>query len=247
MEENNLINQQVISNNFFHDFLVFLKYLEERPIKRTITGNISLADIFSLQKQFHQQEIFSEYKKYNWSIRSERQIEFLSKIKIIAESMYVIYKRKEYLILSKNGKGYLHNIDPVTQYWNMVLHYWNRVSWEYFNPSPEINKRSVMDVLQHNQHSLWNSLLRKGIQWIDFESFCQAVKIHFKLEDYYKNIDDFSYYLDIEYGLLKRNIFLFGCVEVEYKKDKYKFDRISHFRPTELGIFMFEKGINSII
>src|SRR3990167_2646818 len=99
MEENSLIYQQVINNNFFHDFIVFLKYLEQKPIKRTVTGNISLADIFSLQKQFHQQEIFSEYKKYNWNIRSERQIEFLSKIKIIAESMRLIYKRKGYLML----------------------------------------------------------------------------------------------------------------------------------------------------
>ena len=247
MEENSLIYQQVINNKFFHDFIVFLKYLEQKPIKRTVTGNISLIDIFSLQKQFHQQEVFDKFKKYNWEIRSERQLEFLTKIKIIAETMYVIYKRKGHLMLSKNGKGYLHNIGPVTQYWSMVLHYWNRVSWEYFNPSPEINRKSVMDILQQNQNSIWKSLMRKGIQWIDFKLFYQAVKIHFKLEDFYKDLDDFSYYLDIEYGVIKRNLLLFGCIEVEYKKDKYKFDRIISFRPTEVGIFLFEKGINSII
>ena len=104
-----------------------------------------------------------------------------------------------------------------------------------------------MDILQQNQNSIWKSLMRKGIQWIDFKLFYQAVKIHFKLEDFYKDLDDFSYYLDIEYGVIKRNLLLFGCIEVEYKKDKYKFDRIIRFRPTELGIFMFEKGINSII
>jgi len=87
MEENSLIYQQVINNKFFHDFIVFLKYLEQKPIKRTVTGNISLIDIFSLQKQFHQQEVFDKFKKYNWEIRSERQLEFLTKIKIIAETI----------------------------------------------------------------------------------------------------------------------------------------------------------------
>jgi len=245
-EYNNLI-KEVSNNDFFHDFFVFLKYLEQKPIKRTITGNISLADISALQKQFRQQRVFKEFKEYGWKINSERVVEFLTQIKTIAEVMYVTYKRKDKLLLSKNGKSYLHDIDSLTQYWNMVLHYWNRVNWEYFNPSPEINRVSVINVLQKNQVIVWNAFLRKGNQWLDFEAFCQTLKVHFKLDDYYKNLDDFSYYLDIEYGIFKRNLLLFGCIECEEEKDKYDFERIIRFRPTKLGLYMFEKGTNSIV
>lgn len=195
MNLDNSINQEVLNNNFFHDFIVFLKYLEQKPITRTITGNISLADIAALQKQFHQQKIFNEFKKYGWKINTERVIEFLTQIKVIAE----------------------------------------------------INNVSVINILQKNQNILWDVFLRKDSQWIDFKTFCQTIKTHFKLESYYKDLDDFSFYLDIEYGLFKKNLVRFGCVECEEKNDKYNSGRIIRFRATKLGIFMFEKGIHSII
>ncbi len=78
-----------------------------------------------------------------------------------------------------------------------------------------------MDLLQKNQNIIWNALLRKGNQWIDFNTFRQTLKLHFKLDLYYKGLDDFSFLLDIEYGLFKKNLSRFGCVILEIEKDKY--------------------------
>ena len=49
--------------HFFHDFLLFLKRLSQKPIKRTATGAISLNDIKDLLVSFKQQERIQEYKK----------------------------------------------------------------------------------------------------------------------------------------------------------------------------------------
>lgn len=247
MEEIKLINKEILQNDFFHDFIAFLKYLEQKPIKRTTTGNISLADISALQKQFRQQELFNQFKRYNWRIHSERMVEFLSQIKIIAVAMHLTYNRKGRLYLSKNGKGYLQNIEKDTQYWHMVLNYWQRVNWEYFSPSPELDGNSVMTTIQQNQPVIWEALLRKGGEWIDFQTFCQTLETLFKLDRYYKDLDSYNYQIDIEYGLFKKNLCRFGCVELKEVRDKYNFKRIGQFRPTALGLFVFQKGITTAI
>lgn len=242
-----------MSNDFFHDFMVFLKYLEQKPIQRTIAGNISRADIFALQPQFKQQKVFEEFKKFGWKIRTEKEVEFLTQIKIIAEVMYLTYNRKGKLLITQNGRGYLKNIGPVDQYWNMVLHYWERVNWEYFSPSPEINGISVIEILQKNQKVIWGTLLKNGKEWINFKVFCRTLKTYFQLQeyyrvkDYYPGLDDFDYCLDIEYGLIKKNLARFGCVVFEEEKDKYKIERIVRFRPTDLGLFTFGKTLENLL
>ncbi|NTU46504.1 hypothetical protein HGA88_02665 [Candidatus Roizmanbacteria bacterium] len=247
METDKLLLQAIDNNDFFHDFIVFLKYLEEQPIKRTVTGNISLADIAALQKRFRQQRIFEQFKEFNWKINSERVVEFLTQIKIIAEAMYVTYKRRDKLILSKNGRGYLHNIDATTQYLNMVIHYWKRVNWDYFSPSPYKEKISVMNILQENQDIIWEAISRKGEEWIDFDTFCHTLKAYFHLDTFYNKDNEYSYHLDIEYGLLKKNLVRFGCVEFKEEADKYNFKRIVQFRATKLGLFVFQSRLLSVI
>jgi len=244
--DNKLI-EEVNNNDFFHDFILFLKRLEEKPIKRTVTGNISLIDITDLQKGFRQQKIFNEYKKYGWKIRTESEIDFLTQIKVIAEVMHLTYKRKNKIFLSKNGKGYLYNIDSITQHCNMVLDYWEGINWEYFSYSPEINGISAMEILQKNQYILWNAFLKKQDQWFEFKLFCQTIMTHFKLSDYYKNLYDLSFYLNIEYGLLRKNLVRFGCIECEERKDKHNISRIVRIRPTNLGLFIFERAIGRFI
>ncbi|KKP67021.1 MAG: hypothetical protein UR68_C0012G0019 [Candidatus Roizmanbacteria bacterium GW2011_GWA2_35_19] len=244
MDDAKLLDIEIFKNDFFHDFIVFLKYVENNNIQRTTTGNISLRDIAALQKEFRQQKIFNQFKEYGWKINSERVVEFLTQIKIISESMHITYKRKNKILISKNGKSFLHNIDSITQYWNMVLHYWRRISWEYFCPSPDIGHITVMDTIQKNQNVIWNAFLKKEYLWIDFEIFCKTIKIHFQLESFYKGIDDFSYYLDIEYGLFKKNLVRFGCVEIEEKKNKYNSNRIVRFRTTKLGIICFKMKLS---
>ena len=245
MTDNTLFNQDAINNDFFHDFIVFLTYIEKNTIHRTATGNISLADIAALKKDFRQQKVFKDYDKYGWKIASEVDIRFLTHIKVLAEAMHITYNRKGKLLLSKNGKGYLHNIDSLTQYWNMVEYYWHKISWEYLTPSHEIDNVSIMDVLQKNQNIIWDALLRKENEWIDFQAFCQTIKIHFNLDSYFKDggyrIDFFS----IEYGLIKNKLFLLGCVEIEEVKDTRGFTSIKRFKSTRLGTFMFKKMIKN--
>ncbi len=146
-------NTDPYSIPFFHDFMLFLGRLKERQIKRTVTGTISLIDIQSLLTQFNQQERIEEYKKYGWHLRREEELQFLTQIKIIAEVMYLTYNRKGFLYLSKNGQGFLKNINSLTQYQNMVLHYWYRVNWGYFTPGgPVIMQMNFAEKLQQVQN-----------------------------------------------------------------------------------------------
>lgn len=246
MNNQSMINDEKIQAiDFFHDFIIYLKYLETQPIKRTITGNISLKDIQEMTKLFREQEVFEEYKKFGWKITTEPQIQFLHQIKIIAEVMRLTYKRKGKILLSKNGKGYLQNINSTTQYWNMVLYFWKRVNWEYFTPTSRINNLSVVDILQERQNIIWQALFKKGETWIDFSAFCQTLMNYFSLNSHYDDEEhgEFFLHLDIELALIKRNLALFGCVEYEEEKNEHMLERIIRIKPTKLGLFMFQKAL----
>lgn len=233
--------------DFFQDFITFLHYLEKQPIKRTITGNISLNDIANLQPLFREQKVFTEHKKYGWSIRTETEIEFLTQIKIIAEVMHLTYKRKNKLLLSKNGKAFLQNLEPVSQYKNMVLSYWREVSWSYIHPGRFIQEEAIADIFQYEQNLFWDTLLKNGDKWIDFVTFCKSLKEYLHLGKFYEDaygMDDFELMLDIEYGLIERNIGRFGCVESEWGMGDHGIKRIMRFRPTNLGLWMFSEALN---
>lgn len=64
-----ITDNQVLAVDYFHDFLEFVKYLREKPILRTATGNISKAEIEALSKVFRQGEklIFIE-KEFGWKV-----------------------------------------------------------------------------------------------------------------------------------------------------------------------------------
>ncbi len=246
MEEDKLI-ESVNENKFFTDFMAYLHYVEKQPIKLTATGLISISKITPLLDSFKQRERFDDFNKFGWKIRQEHDLEFLSQIKIIAEVMNVTYKRSGEIKLSKNGYGYLHNIDPLTQYINMVIFYWNRVNWEYFSPSREINRETVIGTLQKNQKIIWTMLGQNGKEWIDFKIMADRLRDIFNLKIFYTGEydTDFSYYLDIEYGLFRKNLVLFGCIEIEEVEDKHQSKRLSRFQVTPLGELMFSKGLNS--
>ncbi|MBU1088958.1 hypothetical protein KKA02_03725 [Patescibacteria group bacterium] len=236
-------------NNFFTDFMSYLKYLEKQPIKMTATGNISISSITALLDSFRQREVFKDYEKFGWKIRNEYEIEFLSQIKIIAEIMKATFKRKGKIKISKNGLGYLHNLDPLIQYLNMVLFYWDRVNWEYFCHSREIKGMSVVAILQKNRNIIWEVFSKHEPEWIDFKSFCNGLHNVFELGKFYphKEYDEYSYRLDIKYSLFKKNLVRLGCVEIKEIKNKNGIKMISKFRVTPLGQFMFIKAQNSCV
>lgn len=246
IEEDKLI-KSVNENNFFVDFIAYLQYIEKQPIGMTATGMISISKITPLLDSFKQRDRFDDFDKFGWKMRQEHDLEFLSQIKIIAEVMNVTYKRKGEIRLSKNGHGYLHNIDPLTQYINMVLFYWNRVNWEYFSPSREVNRETVIGTLQKNQKIIWTMFGQNTNEWIDFKIMADRLRDILNLKRFYTGEfdTDFSCYLNIRYGLFWKNLVLFGCVEVEEKEDENKIIDISRFRITTLGESMFSKGLNS--
>lgn len=240
------MNPNINPNNviFFCDFIIYLNYVMANKIKLTKTGNISIFDIDNLSRNFKYQKLQSEFKEYGWKIRNEQQFEYLHKIRIISEAMYLTYKRKGTILLSKNGNAYLKNIDSLSQYWNMVTLYWEKINWDYFEPARNVHGVPFATFFQNNQKIIWDYLLKNGETWINFNDFLKALKIYFHLDKYYSNdqMDDFDFRLNVEYCLIRRNLHLFGCVEIEEKEDKYM-TRITRFKPTDLGTFMFKKAL----
>jgi len=235
------LNDQVLSVDYFYDFLQFLHYVDQGGCARTATGNISRKSINDLSHVFRNgKQLQFMDEKMKWKVRSENECYYLNQIRITAEAMYCIYKRKNNFFLSKNGKGFLINIEPYQQYEHMVLWFWNRVNWEYFSPG------KMTSVLQKNQMFIWNYLLQKSEEWIDFSVFCQSLKTYFHQEDIYNQSYDPNHelHLDIQYGLLERNLKRFGCIEADYQKSENIWDRkLVRFRSTKLGIKLYAKGI----
>lgn len=242
------IDQDAKSVDFFHDFIVFLKHLKKHPIQRTlILGNISLHDITNLKQQFlystHTDEV---RKEMDWQIRVEDDVEYLTQMKIIAEVMHLTYKRRRQLILSKNGSGYLDRLRPLEQYTEMVLHFWYRANWAYFNLGKEIRGRTLTEILQDYQNNIWQIFLKNGEAWMDYRGFCLALETHLNLYEYFK--DEYgdpqdNLLFDINLSLFRKNLLRFGIIEVEEgQKEKWKLN-IKRFRPTPLGLHVFKKAL----
>lgn len=237
-----IFNDQVLKVDYFYDFMQFLEYVLENGIKRTATGNISLNDINKLSKRFRQgKQLEFLDEEMGWKVRSEASCFYLNQIRVTAEVMYLLYKRKGWFLMSKNGKGFLSNLESFYQYEQMVLWFWNRVNWDYFSPS-----RGTTEILQDNQRSIWKALLECEKDWIDFKQFCQKIKAAFNLEHFYQGgfNPDFDLYLDIRYGLFERNLQRFGCVDVVLEKGEKEWqEELISFRSTDLGLHMYQKGL----
>lgn len=241
MNSTTSLNNQALSIDYFYDFLQFLQYVDHKGCARTVTGNISRKSIDELSRVFRngkQLQFMDEEMK--WKVRSENECYYLNQIRVTAEAMYCIYKRKNNFFLSKNGKGFLTTLEPYQQHEHMVLWFWNRVNWKYFSPG------KMTSVLQKNQIFIWNYLLQKSEDWIDFSVFCQSLKTYFHQEDTYNHSynADHELHLDIQYGLLERNLKRFGCVEADYQNGENIWDKkLIRFRSTNLGLHLYAKGI----
>lgn len=244
--DNENISPDPLKVDFFHDFILFLRHIQKQPIKRTLTGKISLSDIKSLITQFRQQETIKEFQHFGWKLRREEELDFLEQIKIIAEMMFAIYKRRGYYGLSKNGKGFLEKLQPVDQYKEMVLHYWYRVNWGYFCLGKEVNGINLAEKLQQHQSMIWKTLLAKGIDWLDYKLFSQSLSDYLHLEEYFiKSYPPYEKEVpDFDYELFYRNLVRFGCVELEIKQGKSKYDNeIVRFKSTSLGLYVYNKAL----
>lgn len=227
---------------FFYDFILFLERLKEKPIKRTLTGSLSLTDIFDLMRNFKTREHIEEYKKFGWILRREDELDFLTQIKFIAESMFLIYNRKGLLLLSKNGEGFLDNLEPANQYVEMVLHYWYGVNWGYFTPGQTVEGYTLAEKLQYFQNLIWHRLIKSRREWIDYPQFCQFLRESIPLESYVDREFDPKLHFHIKLILFKRNLERLGCVEVMEESSKYD-KEIVRFRSTYFGLSVYDRAL----
>lgn len=231
---------------FFCDFMLFLKRLQKQPVKRTLTGSISLTDIKELLPQFKQQERIDEYKSFEWRLHREEELDFLEQIKIISEVMFVTYKRKRLILLSKNGQGFIEKLDPLNQYKEMVLHFLYKVNWGYFSYGKVVNGCNLAEFLQHHQTEIWEAFLKTGIRWIEYKKFCQWLYDYFNLKPYINDEFDFEHELlfEINLVLFTRNLVRFGCVEVIEESYEHAWHKeITKFRLTPLGLHVLHKAV----
>lgn len=246
-DSNSILSEEAKNVNFFQDFMLFLRFLEKQPIKRTLTGNISLANITELLKQFKEQERIEEYKKFGWSLRREQELDFLEQIKTIAEVMFLIYKRKGLLLISQNGRGFINKLDPIHQYQEIVLHFWYKTNWGYFSIGRVVNDYTLAEFLQYHQAEIWQTLLKSGPRWIDYKKFCYWLYNHLHLEKYiFHEYGDLEHELlfEINLTLFRRNLVRLGCVEVVEEVYEHEWHKeIVKFRPTPLGFYLFHKAL----
>src|SRR2546430_3512772 len=102
MNESRMVLQQVmVQNNFFGDFLLFLRTLQRRPLLLTQTGNLRRAEIDYFGKEFAI-DIYQRDKagEIIFQLRTEDEVPHLQRIRLIARVMDLVYKRKGKLFLS---------------------------------------------------------------------------------------------------------------------------------------------------
>lgn len=245
-----ITTKDVTEIDFYHDFIAYLTYLKNTPIKRTTIGNISLSNIKPLLVSFRTiEKKTEEFKKYGITIHTEDRLPELSQIKLLADVMHLTYKRHNKILLSRSGLAFLENLSPLEQYTQVVLHYWYRLNWDYFSNSTQIKNVSLAELLQQVQHHFWKFFLQKEDQWIDYLQFCNVTSDYFYLQPFLGQsfIDSpYDVYHDITQTLFTRNLLLFNCIETVNKPlKKYFFlePDIVKFRPTHIGLYLFHKAL----
>lgn len=224
---------------FINDFLLVLRRMEERPIKLTkAEKRLSLTDMAELIPKFANQESVEEHKKYGWSIRLEHDIDFLEQARVIIEVSHLGRKERDKLFLSRQGKEFLHKLDPVEQYSRLVIYFWEHVNWGYFAYG---SLSTMARKLQNDQGEIWRAIRDHGYEWCDFGEFCQALRKHFDLDRYKEKWEGADWLrFEVDLALFRQNLIRLGCVEVEREAGPRYLERIKRFRPTYLGLYVFE-------
>jgi tetratricopeptide (TPR) repeat protein len=241
-----LTNADVTRIDFFADFLRFLTYLTQRPIKRTATGNISvkaIADLLPTLKTV--QPLLTHAQQRGWTLRTEQELHPLHMFNILAALMKLTRKNKDTLVLTKNGQTFLQDLPSVQQYTHLLSYYWQKLNWPYISGVTE-NRSNLASVLQRNQTRIWQRLLQSGTQWIEYQAFCQWLRDTLPLEPFLHEFYATPEHIlerAVEHLLFAENLCLFGCVEVEWTKEAQEWKKhIIRFRSTAVGLAMYQEA-----
>jgi hypothetical protein len=90
--------KEIEANAFFHDFLLFLAAAGQQPLQLTKTGNLRLSDIHHLGEQFALDIYRRDDSGEIWhTIRSERDVLHLTRIRFLAAGLRLTSTQKEKL------------------------------------------------------------------------------------------------------------------------------------------------------
>ncbi|KKQ18733.1 MAG: hypothetical protein US31_C0002G0078 [Berkelbacteria bacterium GW2011_GWA1_36_9] len=221
------LGNEVLANDFFQDFLTFLKSLKEHPLELTVNNNLQLKEIEKLGKIF-KTDIYhrSEKGEVLFPIRSEEEVFHLQFIRVLGKIMKLSTQRKNKLKITRFGLKFLE-FSPFEQFVDIILNYLGEYNWAYLRSYAGHNSKSIPEVLQKNQGLIYSRLMFEK-DWLDFKNFAKFLKKELALTwDY---IDG-----EIE-TLLVKDLARFGLIEYEEKKKlKGYFEEVSKFRLTKLG------------
>ncbi len=172
-----------------------------------------------------------------WLINTEDEVQHLIRIRLISKVMNLTYQRKGKLLLSKNGKAYLTNIDKQTQFEQMILWYFHRCNWAYMHHYLE----DPSTIFQENQLILWRQLISQKDNLIDFKKYVEGIRLYFKL---FKNENQYSDSTEwaVE-RIIVKDLELYNLIKVNKIPGKYG-KTTKSFQLTKLGNYILEKFLN---
>lgn len=225
--ESMALDQEVLVNDFFQDFLTFLKSLKESPLDLTPNGNLRLKEIENLAKKFRT-DIYdrSSDGKILFPIRSEEEVFHLQFIRVLGKIMKLFTKRRNKLKITRFGLEFLE-FAPFEQFVDITLNYLGEYNWAYLRSYGGYSSESIAEILQKNQGLIYARLMMEN-DWLDFKNFAKFLTKELGLS--WKDADG-----EIEI-LLVKDLARFGLVEYKSRKKlNGYFEEVSKFRLTKLG------------
>lgn len=231
---------ETINNcNFFNDFILFLKTLKQKEgLDLTKTGNLQRKEINNFGQIFKIDIYHRDEKgKIMWPINTEDEVQHLIRIRLISKVMNLTYQRKGKILLSKNGKAYLSNIDKQTQFEQMILWYFHRCNWAYMHNYLE----DTATIFQESQPILWRQLISQKDNLIDFKKYVEGIKLYFRFS---KNENQYSDKTEwaVE-RIIVKDLELYNLIEITRIPGQYG-KVIKNFKLTKLGVHMLNKFLN---
>jgi hypothetical protein len=232
-QEDSYLQESIAENAFFHDFLFFVREVENHPLGLTKTGNLKRAEIYFFGEHFtidiHHRD---ERGLILFPIRTEDGVPHVMRIRLIAHVMKLVHPHKGKLLLSKRGKTFLQQ-RPLLQFGDMIHCYFLHCNWAYMYPMRHDHART----LQWGQFHLWRYFMKHKDQPIDFQLFVEGVSFYFGM----KTTKEYRDHV-VEQVVVK-DLALYGLLHVNAVKQGWM-ERVISFQPTDLGLHIFDKALS---
>ncbi len=231
--------EEVKKVEFFHDFLVFLKYIEEKEAKLTQRKNLCLKELKEIVNLFTVPiKMEGKVRGRIFKVHSEEEMPYVEKIHILAELLRLVRKRKGKLVICKRAKGSFNRLPLNIQFQLLWSTYWHHFNWSYFH---SYGRESIAEILQKNRYYVKNLILsldNREEEWINFSRFSKELEKKLNLTWYDNNGVNCPelIYSKIEFVLIEE-FKLFGLVETKKRKDeeRYYLERLVSFKLTPMG------------